>query len=192
MWRMTGAVLLTTWCLSAVGVEPVPATPFEAFATRADVAVREATLVGTLRSDDSVATLTALVLEDANGARKIGLRIDLQSNTAMDSVYLDQAEIVLAKRELGELVDGSADLLHPSGDGGARWREQGTGRCWNRDPEQRILCPSFNVGPDRVSLTLGALGGPYFSFPGHSPSELITLVETASDDLATKSEARGP
>jgi len=192
MWRTTGGVLLTAWCSSAVGVEPIPPTPFEAFATRADVVVREAALVGALQSADSVATFTTLVLEDSDGTRKIGLRIDLQSNTATDSVYLDQAEIVLAKRELGELVDGTPSLLHPSDDGGAPWRTQGTGRCWDPEPEQRILCPSFNVGPDRVSLTLGALGGPYFSFPEHSPPELMALIETASNDLATKSTGRSP
>jgi hypothetical protein len=66
---------------------------------------------------------------------------------------------------------------------GAPWRVQGTGSCWRPARPLRILCPGYGIGPDGSGLLLSAYGGSSFSFPGHRPPELASLLTKAAAAL---------
>lgn len=70
--------------------------------------------------------------------------------------------------------------------GSAPYRVQGTASCWMPAHPQRILCPSYRVGPDWSGMTLGAHGPDEFAFPAQRPAELAALVERALKALRAR------
>lgn len=167
----------------ALAQRPAPEpTALELFAAKPDARVLFSKHVGSIVSSDGKVMITALIVENAQDPRKQmrGVRFDLQSNSAMDQVYLDETQLTSTKREVRLIEWGIEKNVI---DDSVPYRVTGTESCWMPEPRVRILCPDYYVGPDWSGLRLRALGGPGFEFPDHKPSELVHLIDLAIAEL---------
>lgn len=181
--RLLAFAILAVHGAIAFAQRPAPEpTAFEAFAARSSAEPILARDVGFIESADAKVSVTALRLKDAEqlSQRMSGVRFDLENNAGVDQVYLDPEQVAALRRELAGIQSGIPML---EADGSAPYRVQGTGACWKPDPVVRILCPDYYVGPDRSGMRLAALGGRLFEFPDRKPSELIELIDRASEAI---------
>lgn len=178
------ALIITTVSGIAVAqqhvVEP---TGFESFVTRVSVILEIDEPVGSIVSADAKLEVAALVAADTANPpdRQRGVRLRFENNAGLDQLYLDEAQVAAAIEDLALIEDGIPELKAGTG---ALWRVQGTGSCWRPARPMRILCPSYNVGPEGSGLSLSAYGGNSFAYPGHRPSELAQLLKKAAATLA--------
>lgn len=182
---MTRSILLAVFaaagCLAAGGSVAAEPTELEAFVARPGVAIEFSRSVGAIESSDARVEVTALVAADtADAARKMrGLKLSLADNAGLDQVYLDESMLAALQEDLAGIEEGIPDLQ----DGSAPYRVQGTASCWMPTHPQRILCPSYRIGPDWSGMTLGAYGSGVFEFPAHRPAELAALIQRAIEML---------
>ena len=172
--------------VAIAGERAVEPTALESFAKRPDVVLEREERIGELESDDARAELVVIVAGDTGDpdARMQGLRLRLTNNTGIEVLFLDEADLAAARRELGQLVAGLPTLEASSQ---AAWRMQGTERCWMPPEPRRYLCPGTVVGPDGPALTLAAFGGRQYRFPGRHPAEFAALLDQAAGALAAGS-----
>ena len=104
-----------------------------------------------------------------------GLKLTLADNSGFDQVYLNESLLAALQVDLAGIEGGIPELEN----GGAPYRVQGTASCWQPANPQRILCPSYRIGPDWSGMTLGAYGSRGFGFPAHRPAELRALIGRA-------------
>ncbi len=115
-----------------------------------------------------------------DAAKRIpGLKLSMTDNSGLDQVYLDESLLAALQEDLAGIESGIPELEN----GSAPYRVQGTASCWMPAHPQRILCPSYRVGPDWSGLTLAAYGSDGFEFPAHRPAELAALIERAIEAL---------
>jgi hypothetical protein len=170
-------------CSPTQASEPSP-TVLEAFASAPDTRIKREIEIGKLESVDAVLHMTALVLvNDGHQAGEMkGVRFALKNNVAMDSIYLDPAQLDRLRRDLNGLEIGKealADLEKDEPGGGAPYKVQGTESCWNPKSTARIMCPGAYTTPDGAGISLGGLFSPVFEFPNRSAKQLLPLVEAS-------------
>jgi hypothetical protein len=163
-------------------VEP---TAFESFVTRASVVVEVDEPVGWIVSTDSTQAIALPVARSARNSRRRNLRARLRadlanSNAGQGRMHADGAEVEAATEDVAGVEDA---VSARKAEAGASWRVQGTGSCRRPARPMRIRCPSYGVEPDGSGLWLSAYGGTGFSFPGHRPAELATLLKQAAGAL---------
>ena len=161
----------------------VPPTDFETFATTPQVHVIFSKQVGSIESSDAKATVTALVLADEQNppAGMRGVRLDLESNSGHEQVYLDDSQLEKVRREVHLMESGIETFAMK--DTTTPYRVTGTESCWMPNPRVRILCPDYYIGPDWSGLRLRPLGSRGFEFPDHKPAELTKLFDAALTEL---------
>ena len=163
---------------AVAGADSPEPTALEAFVAKTSVVVEFSQVAGSIRSSDATVEVTAIVASDSAdpSIRMRGISLSLQNNTGSDRVYLDESQLAAVQRDLTQIELGIPRL---KGGTDAPWRVEGTASCWKPRQPQRILCPSYVVGPMGSRLALAAYGGKGFEFPGHRPSELAALIERA-------------
>jgi hypothetical protein len=162
--------------------DPVP-TALEAFVAATSVVVRTETLVETIDSADATLEVFVLVAEDtAHPSERLrGARLRLRNNSALDDVYLDEAQLSKLRGALwvmGDFVEepGPSATVLPG-------NVHGTADCWMPDPPVRILCPEYATYQNFAGMSLGALGGPGFRFPARKPAAIQQAIERAIAEL---------
>ncbi len=82
--------------------------------------------------------------------RCAALKLSMADNSGLDQVYLDESLLAALQEDLAGIESGIPELEN----GSAPYRVQGTASCWRPAHPQRILCPSYRVGPDWSGMTL--------------------------------------
>ena len=175
------AVFAAAAGLAAGTSEAAEPTAFEAFVLRPGVAVEFSQAVGAIESEDARVEVTALVAADtADASKKMrGLKLSMTDNAGLDQVYLDESLLVTLQEDLAGIEGGIPELENSI----TPYRVQGTASCWMPARPQRILCPSYRVGPDWSGLMLSAYGSDGFEFPARRPAELAALIQRAIETL---------
>ena len=174
-------VFTATACVMASGSLAAEPTDLEAFVESSGVTIVFSQALGTIESSDARVEVTALVATDTADASKRmrGLRLSMTDNSRLEQVYLDESLLATLREDLAGIEGGIPELEKAS----APYRVQGTASCWRPAHPQRILCPSYRIGPDWSGLTLGPYGSHGFEFPAHRPAELAALIERAIEAL---------
>jgi hypothetical protein len=179
---------------AAAPAEPrlVAPTAFESFVADPAVIVDLEQWVGTLDSRDAKVSVTVIVAYDsAETTRRMGgVRLTMEDNGGSDSVYVEESKLAALRRDLSDVAAQRPSLK--SNDLDAVWRVAGTESCWMPRQPQRILCPSYRIGPEGSGLMLAAYGGATFVFPDRQPAELTALIDRAAATLAAAQTSDAP
>lgn len=170
-------------------VEP---TAFESFVGNPAVIVELEQWIGTLDSRDAKVSVTVIVAYDsAKTARRMsGVRLTLEDNGGSDSVYVEESVFPALRRDLADVASLATRMK--SEDDHTPWRVSGTASCWMPKQPERILCPSYRIGPEGSGLTLAAYGGATFVFADRQPAELTALIDRAAAVLAAARKSGSP
>ena len=178
MFAFPLAVLASVSCLASGASRASEPTDLDAFVAKPSVGIEFSQAIGTIESSDAKVEVTALVANDTADAsqRMRGVRLSMKNSSGIDHVYVDESQLASVQADLADIKGGIAELTAGQG---APYRVQVTASCWMPAHPQRILCPSYRVGPDWSGITLGALGSSDFAFPSHRPAELAALIKRA-------------
>lgn len=179
------AVLASVSCLATGASRASEPTELEAFVAKPGVAFEFSQAIGSIESADANVEITALVASDTADAsqRMRGVRLSMENNSGIDHVYLDESQLASVQDDLADIEGGIAELKAAAG---APYRVQGTASCWMPAHPQRILCPSYRVGPDWSGMTLGAYGSNGFAFPSRRPAEFAALIDRAIEAFSAR------
>ena len=182
--------------LLAVGRTQIPRAPsplptaLEAFARQPATHVVWSGEVGRLDSREAHAIVTVLVLESSAQPhdRVGGIRIDLSSPDAKDTVYVGEEALVVYKNSLDEIGRNAPGHRKTARDdlapGGTSYL--GSGVFWYADarPHVHALSASYYFAPDSEGLYLSARKDTGFRFPDLDPSQLSAAIARAIVQLS--------
>jgi hypothetical protein len=170
----------------------VAPTAFESFVANPAVIVELEQWIGALDSRDAKVSVTVIVAYDsAETARRMrGERLTMEDNGGSESVHVEESAFPALRRDLADVASFATRMK--SEDDHTPWRVSGTVSCWMPRQPERILCPSYRIGPEGSGLMLAAYGGATFVFPDRQPAELATLIDRAAAALAAAQKSGPP
>ncbi len=164
------------WTQCKPGSEP---SPMEAFANRQGVRTTWSSQIANLGKEGTQVLLTAVVLDSA-GAKMRGVKIELSSGDAHDTIYLGEEATDRTRAALNEIAD---EVAHgtPGGNGcvGARQFWPLYDWPWNKYHELNAdVC-----GEKSVLVLYGRGRAASYSLPGESPTAFAAILARAISDL---------
>ncbi len=167
----------------AENLDPQP-TELESFALQRGSRIVSVRTIGSIDVPPTNLTVATVVVQSSYGeiAEMRGVRLELRNGRNNDTLYLDEKQVLAAKRSIRVLhleeepafsTNGAIEPL----------RVAGTKECWQPKLVLHTLCPEMYASEEGAGLRVHALRGEYYWFPGNDPEKLDELLGKALLEL---------